>query len=642
MPKSTQTILASFPANQEDGGRSPMGMRERIALVNSVFVRLPDARVLVPGGTPLTPVELANLDLSNIKTALSDNMDYILEKVRNKGHQLPELTVEQKRTIVDLAVEGIIRQNAAKRTELLIYLESLGFSMRSKNGPDRLLEFWSSHNSVQSYGAVLNAKLRAEGRPGITTDLDIPLIHFTHEIRLNIRTEAEQDARNRASDKIQHAARQGGLDMTGLLSSIYAIGTIENGGTVYVMSRDGLKAKSFFWNAELPILRALQTAGHIDEIRILHEVPDVYQSRALADIGSSLTARDVAVVATFKFLPKWLQDEKLSHLHKTWLDGTSNKALLSTLLQELNGYITQHPLSRTLAMRALRRQVIQNLSELDAFDQMSATDRVNAARQHPMGATALWTVGEFREHASSIFKSTEGQSYQRIQMLLNRFHLDKARSFNFPDWDHKIITLPFHGDMIARYSDQLKSIRPFNLLREQWGLTVLHESSASGELMLSTESGRQCRIQVNTATTVGEKQIQQQQIRAIERFLLVNYTSPDMPEQLSYENDAIKSGPHTLAQREQDGAGFIWRTTDSAVNAVRYGVNNALAGGEAALTWTSASKHPDSLIPDDTFKRVAGMSDDNFHYRKQLIVQLNGDDTSFNAAKNLFLSFMYF
>ncbi|MEN3813569.1 hypothetical protein ABD440_24665, partial [Chromobacterium piscinae] len=62
--------------------------------------------------------------------------------------------------------------------------------------------------------------------------------------------------------------------------------------------------------------------------------------------------------------------------------------------------------------------------------------------------------------------------------------------------------------------------------------------------------------------------------------------------------------------------------------------NGRLAGGEAAFTWTTASKSPKSVSSEEVSRSVARTVDEDFNYRKQLIVQLNGDDTSFNAAKN--------
>ncbi|MEN3813579.1 hypothetical protein ABD440_24715, partial [Chromobacterium piscinae] len=286
------------------------------------------------------------------------------------------------------------------------------------------------------------------------------------------------------------------------------------------------------------------------------------------------------------------QDAALAAAHKNWMDTQfGGKETLSKLHKSLNSYIEQHPSSRrNAAMRTLREQVIARLSELDAFDQMDPLQRIRAATVSPAGITTLWTVDQLRENSRSIFIRTDGPSYLNIQALLVQFYQDQTRTPFILPCRNSVSPLPLEEEGDQSFGSDA---RLFDLLRKEWGVNVKHDSSASGELTLNTESGRICRIQVRTATTLEEKLEQQRQVRTVEQFLLGNYTPQDMPEQLSYENDSIKSGSRTLAQRAHSpngGTSYILQIDDSAVNAARYGVSGALAGGRPPFATEHSAK----------------------------------------------------
>lgn len=600
-------------------------LQDRIDLVKDVYQRLTrekalDGQSLTPGFEQLTPTELSGLDLEEVKRTLSGKIDDILQLQKKTGHNPPaSLTDEQKTRLVDLAVEGIVRQDMNKRAELLTYLDSLGFSLYPKNGADRLLTFWS--DDYEGYKQVLNGKLTEQGKSGIATDFDVTALDFVHQLRKGISGIIRDS--NPADSLMMRAADQGSVTIAGFLSSLYAANTAEIGGTVYVMSQGGLKVNNFFWNVELPVLRALQKAGAIGEIRILHEPFINYKDKPLTEIGSPLTASDVGVLANYKYLPQWLADEKFAALHKQWID-TKAKANLIALNKELDNYIEQHPGSRrNPTLKKLSDQTKAKLIELDEFDGMTAAERIKAARRTPVGnKVTLWSVDELLDKAS-VFGKKRGESYHRIMSLLEQVNKDsKPLAFCFPgdDGQSPYVTLAFHGDVIDSYSDQLKRLLPFNLLRESWGVVVTQDG-ATGELILSTEAGGKCRIRVAPASTIEQKIEQKKQVVALERFLLANFTPWDMPAQLAFDHEGIKSGDRVLATRNPAGSEFPWRTNLEAVEAVRT--------SRASEEWR---------VPDTTklTKQAVDAEETSFGYTRQLIVQIQGGDTVFDAANALF------
>jgi hypothetical protein len=605
-------------------------LQERIDLVKDVYQRLTrekalDGQNLTPGFEQLTPTELNGLNLEEVKHNLLGKIDDYIQAQKNAGHNPPaSLTDEQKTRLVELAVEGIVRQDINKRAELLTYLEGLGFSLHPKNGTDRLLTFWSDDH--EGYKHVLNGKLAEQGKPGIATDFDVTALSFVHMLREGISGIVK--ASNPPDSPIMRAADQGSITIAGFLSSVYAANTAELGGTVYVMSKGGLKVNNFFWNVELPILRSLQKAGAIGEIRILHEPFSDYENKPLTEIGSLLTANDVGVLANYKYLPQWLADEKFAALHKQWLD-TKVKANLIELHKELRNYIEQHIDSgRIPAMKELLRQTDDKLFELDEFDGLTTLERIDAARGAPAGnKVTLWSVDELLDKASVLGKK-RGESYQRIMSLLEQVSKDsKPSAFRFPDvtGQSPYVTLEFHGDVIDNYSDQIKRLLPFNLLRETWGVVVRNDSSTGG-IILSSGAGGESRINVPAAQTIEQKVERKKQIAALERFLLANFTSQDIPAQLAFEGDRIKSGDRVLAERKSG----IWETYEAAVDAVR-SVPNVVGGGLNGIPPLNNSRLYTWLRPDVEPTNDGGDS----RYDAQIIFQTENDPVVAKAAANL-------
>jgi hypothetical protein len=609
-------------------------LQERIDLVKDVYQRLTREKALAgqsltPGFDQLTPTELSGLDLEGVKRTLSGKIDDYLQLQKKAGHNPPvSLTDEQKTRLVDLAVEGIVRQDMNKRAELLTYLDNLGFSLYPKNGADRLLTFWSDDH--EGYKHVLNGKLTAQGKPGIATDFDVTALDFVHQLREGISGIIRDSSP--ADSLMMRAADQGSITIAGFLSSLYAANTAELGGTVYVMSKGGLKVNNFFWNVELPVLRALQKAGAIGEIRILHEPFSNYEDKPLTEIGSPLTASDVGVLANYKYLPQWLADEKFATLHKQWIDTTA-KANLIALHKELQIYIDQHSDSgRAPAMKALLRQTNDKLLELNEFDELTAVERIEAARGTPVGnKVTLWSVDELLDKASVLGKK-RGESYQRIMSLLEQVHKDsKPSAFRFPDVSGQspYVTLAFHGDVIDSYSEQLKRLLPFNLLRETWGVVVMQDS-ATGELTLRTEAGSESRIQVAPASTIEQKVERQKQIAVLERFLLANFTSQDMPAQLAFGNEGIKSGDRVLAKRSNDGGRTTWSTDQSAVASVR--TVPPVPGGGLTGSRPLINRNVDTWFKP-AVEPVADGGDSR--YDAQIIIQTENDPVVADAAARL-------
>ncbi|HEJ8087012.1 TPA: hypothetical protein SMI57_000002 [Serratia liquefaciens] len=607
-------------------------LQEKIDLVKDVYLRLTrekviDGQTLTPGFEQLTPQELQELELEEVKRTLQEHIDNYIQHQLRRGHNPPvDLTNEQKGRLAELAVEGIVRQDFDKRAELLILLDELQFSFSPKNGADRLLTFWS--DDYEGYKQVLNTKLSEQGNPGIATDFDVTALDFVHQLRAGVSYIINDS--NSPESVLVKAAKQGSITLAGFLSSVYAASTAELGGTVYVMSKEGIKINNFFWNVELPVLRALQKAKAIGEIKILHEPFYFYTDKPLEEIGSRLTAADVGVLANYNYLPQWLVDEEFAAMHKSWVDSKV-KAHLIELHKELQIYIDNHSDSgRIPAMKELLQLTNDKLLELNAFDDLAVVERIAAAKEAPAGnKVTLWRAEELLDKASVPGKK-RGESYQRILSLLSQVTNDsKPSAFRFPDASGQspYITLKFHGDVIDSYSNQLKRLLPFHLLREAWGVVVTHDTH-TGELVLNSEPGGETHITVIAAQTIEQKLEQQKQVAILERFLLANFTPKDMPALLSLEGEWIKSGEHFLAQRIAEGNGFIWRTEAASVDAVRTVTRDDSMTDPRPLK----NRHVETWFQPNVEPSNDGGSS---RYNAQIIIQTENDPVVSRAAAHL-------
>ncbi|MBI6952019.1 C80 family cysteine peptidase [Pseudomonas sp. CCOS 191] len=594
-------------------------LQEKIQLVGEVYERLTRElrlgdEVLTPGFKQLSTAELAALDLAAAKLHLKSELDNILGVQRRQGFAGPlDFDDAQRDRIADLAVEGILRQDFGKRSELMLYLESLGFSFAAKGNPARLLTFWS--DDFQGYKSVLDGALTAQGKAGIATDYDVAALDFVHQLRNTLVGHAK-------GGPLADAAFQGSLTVAGFLSSVYAASTADLGGTVYVMSKGGLKVNSYFWNAELPILRALQKAGVVGELKVLHEPYGNYEGKPLTDIGSPLTSADVKVLANPKYLPPAFADEMNAAAHKRWVES-GPRAILISLHQEVKRYIDTHTGSgRNAAMIALLKQTTDKLLELNAMDALSASERIAAARGDLVMPGALWSTAELVKQAS-VFGKRQGESYVSIQHLLDSWHASTKRgAFTFAGDPNKLyLELPFKGNVLERYTDQLQRLLPFDLLRSAWDIEV-DNKSAEGLLILKNRAGATTEVRFEPATTVEQKRAQQRQLASLQRLMLVNFSAETLPATLSIQGAQIFSGTRVLATL----ANGVWATDEAAISAVQRVASGPLA---------DAPLHNQQVGNWSTVVVHANPEGGDSQYRAQIIIQSENDPAVAKAAANL-------
>ncbi|WP_095190784.1 C80 family cysteine peptidase [Pseudomonas sp. Irchel 3E19] len=612
---------------------------ERLRLVAQVYERMTrgqreNGTTVTPGLEQMAQSDLNGLNLERLKDSVYYKIDAILQNMTQKGEDVPRRALTDKEVwkITDLAVEGMVRQNFAKRAELMNYLQALGFSFTANKNSDRALTFGSGDFSV--YKSVLNEAMKAGGRPPIAESSDVPAVAFVHELRSAL-TDAVHDLGSGASSSIRTAVDQGALSMVGFLSSAYATLTADNGGTLYVMSEGGMRFNSFFWNSELPVLRELQKAGVIGNIRILHEPAENYRGKSLDDIGSLLTASNVQLIADHRFLADPVYVELLAGMHRRWVYDKPFSHLLN-LRAEVEAYIKDHPSSgRNEAFTELLDQVNAKLWELDGMDRMDATTRVNAAYTDRLGNGKIWTRQELAPHAS-VFGKPRGESYTRILSLLDKWDAyTQPSAFPMPtDRGSKFFfELPFNGDFIDQYSEQLKSLLPFELLRRMWGVEV-EASPSYGTATLKFQNGAQTIVTFAAASTLETKVAQQRELATLQRLILANFTPDNIPARLglihSYAMPRIWAAKSSdspfkfVADQQPDGT---WRTDEGGIATVR-----------RVQTMVDSPVYTLSIQNVDTWEKPLFQGNpegSDSQYAAQIIIQTEDDLTVRKAAANL-------
>nr|WP_315493050.1 C80 family cysteine peptidase [uncultured Pseudomonas sp.] len=613
-------------------------LREKIDLVAQVYERLTrelrlDEQVLTPGFKQMSQAELDNLDLSASKTDLAQQLDKILDHQRRQGHSVPaSLSAEEKETIVRLAVEGIVKQDFNQRGELLIYLDSLGFSFKPKGNADRLLTFWSDERL--GYEGILNNALQAAGRPGIAIDFDVTALDFVHGLRTSISNHA-QSGPGGAYSPLALAAKAGSLTVAGFLSSVYAASTADQGGTVYAMSKGGLKIHNYFWNAELPVLRALQTAGVLGELRILNEPFDNYTGMALKDIGSSLSDRAVKVLVRPEYLPDDFANKLMAADYRRWVKEGPRTQLIA-LHNEIDGYIALHKGSgRNPAMESLRDQIITKLEELYAINSLENSELIVKASANLLGESVLWTRSELVE-AAKVSGKRQGESYVRIQHLLDQWHdSSKGAAFVFAGHrDKPYVEMRFKGDVIDNYLDVKESTAHFGLLGSSWNVEVDTSAFASGTVTLKNRVGTVTVVSFDPASNAQQTRAQLRQASALQRFLLANFNSETMPADVQVQGNQIVSNgstgaaPKVLANFVSSETG--WVTDTSAVEAVRR-TSPTFSSPEPTVGLLNNQQVNNWAVPVVQGNPGGGDS----QYSAQIIIQSESDPVVGKAAASL-------
>ncbi len=553
-------------------------LREKIEIVNAIYNRMPSMNLMARELETLDQSVVAALDLDAMKADLVAGIDGIISAQRQSGHNPPlTLSNEQKNTIAELAVEGIVRKHTGARGALLLYLESIGFTFAPRQGRNCLLTFWSGDG--EEYKRVLNSKLRPEG-VSVASDFDITALDFVHSLRHRISNYAH---RNPEGGEISRAAAEGNMEIIGYLSSIYAAHTQERGGVVYVLSRKGLKVNSYFWAAELPVLKMLQRQGRIGEIRILHQSPAEYEELPLAEIGSPLVEGDVDVIADYRHVPEWLVNHSIIDQYNRWVNEVASPKLIELLNESMNYIYTHADSARLSAMKVLTGKVIAKLQNL-SLDFYSSQQQVDSIRDIYRSAQPLLTEGNFISLARNIFQR-EGASYKKIKSILTECNdILRRPAFKLPSSSNPNIALPFRTGVIARRENVLKRLMPFNLLRELWHIEVDISSTNPTEMTLRTAAGKRCLVRFDMPDNIFSGPNRVKQIHTLERFILSNFTAEDMPEQLLCDGQRISSGEQQLALRlpDDETSGFVWEVDREAVSAVRTASNHRQSAGESS------------------------------------------------------------
>ncbi|MBK5529404.1 hypothetical protein JFT86_20925 [Pseudomonas sp. TH06] len=625
--KAVFSPSGTFP-DRKSLDRGPVGrLSERFEVIGEVHDLL-SKHLLESGVTPaanagrLTRSELDALNLGGLEKALVE---------RVSAMPLPAgttLTQSQIARIANLAVDGIIRQNFRKLTELMTYLGSLDFPFESGMNTDLLLASGGAVNA--QYQAALNERMAAEGKPLVATPNDMAAIGFVQKIAESL-TQAVNAPASATNEAIKKATSQGHRDMEGYLRSVSATFAADAYGTVYVAPDAGGKFDGTFWNADLPMLRALQKSGLIGDIRVLHEPADTYHGKQLKDVGSLLTAQDTELQVNSRSLVEPVYLEVLAGMHKRWVQGEPMADLIS-LHGEVKGYIDLNPKSaRNKALHLLLEQTGNKLLELDAMDRMDAGSRVKAAKANRLGESQIWSREQLTAH-TAVFGKTREESYLRILSLLDAWQ-GHRQSDSFPIQADKngefVAYLPFKGDVIDQYSNQIASKPAFEMLRGMWSDIEVINDAAAGKATFKFKTGAQTEITFSPANTLAQAFAQQKQLANLQIILFMSFKSETMPAQIAIQGDQITASknigdtPTVISKAQNDGS---WSTpTSEALLAVR-------RDAPASSTPVVSSRYVDRWATPVVQGNPEGSDS---QYAAQIIVQTQNDEPVARAAVRL-------
>ncbi|MBU2707586.1 alpha/beta fold hydrolase [Zooshikella marina] len=545
--------------NETSTNKQSLTLSQRARYVASVYNRLAQGTnsnqfngVITPGFPVPNNEQLASLDLSAAKQAVADNINSVLAKKKSSGHQVPEqLDADAANKLADLFVEATVKQDYAKRAELIEAVEALGIDFKPKGEGDSLLAFWSGDYSGYRY--ILNQKLADSGK-SVAIDFDVTGLDFIHALR----SELSRYSRTLPEDSVIRHSIQAGMDtLSAYLSSVYATG-VE--GTAYALSPNGLKLNNYFWLVELPVLRQLQKDGYVSDVKVLFKKLDEYFDKPLSEIGTPISDPEVPLQVQIQRLPEWLQAFGTARK----LQQDANKLLvpkLDELKAAIEEYVNTHGDSRkSRALTRVGNEIDAYINRLSSLTKQTSTEQMEywyefiKQRNKTGGNPNLESVKQLTSSAT-VLGLFQGESFKKIIQLLDEIHTSSKKIY-IPE-PHDIIDLGVNGDFINQAADTLRhNLLPLNLLRNEWQATVSHDI-ASGKVTLMLENGQAVELQVDTSAD------QRKQIATLQRYILANFDQNSLPAVLEIAGDQIiqtgREGTATIVAQRIAGE---WLSSD--------------------------------------------------------------------------------
>jgi Ca2+-binding RTX toxin-like protein len=475
-------------------------------------------------------------DIGLITKRFIKYIDAQLYELTREGLSVPvSLTEKEKEKIAELAINGALLDDYERFNELIVYLDQLGLSVASpaEEGKERLYLFFSG--DIKTYMGLWKTQLSVEDGPELSDIQDIIglrfMIDMAESLKLNIVNSSDK-----AMVSLIHRLK---YKMISYASSVYATYSAERGGTVYVSSPNGLRVNNYFWNSELPILRALQKEGLIGDIRILHKPLAFYKDTPLAELGDLLTTKDLKMMAEYDLLPAWWQEKLLADIYQQWLYEEFQPALLAVRKNIIKTIDLDRKAPQAELLRHYLAKIHEQLDEIAGFKTLTDIERVNFVKRKLARGNEVesWLDNLAFQYVDEM-KGILGDLLQKENILLN----------NIRDIKKIPIPLEFKSDVINIHTDQLKkTFLPFSLLRDKWDAIISDRNVVTGTLTIHFSANRKIFIKVDTNHN------QLKQMATLERFLLANFTPENIPLELKLIENSIISGDTILAQRENNG-----------------------------------------------------------------------------------------
>ncbi|PJE85925.1 C80 family cysteine peptidase, partial [Yersinia mollaretii] len=510
---------------------SKLSLEQRLSLVTETYKRISDVNE-----SRVNKYYYSYVNMNLIKEKLINIIEPMINFINREGIPGPDkLNESEKIKIVNLLIDGIVLDDYEKLNELITCIDSLGFSMKPlphPAGKERLYMFYSG--DVWYYYGLLEGKLGVNNKQIMSGLKDIPGLYFMMAIGELLKT----DVLSGSDREVKKATDIMYYKIASYFCSVYATYSAERGGTVYLSSPIGLRANNYFWHSELPILRALQKKGLIGDIRILHEPIEFYQDKSLEEIGSLLTSTDVGMIIDYERLPTWLKQEALEGVYQYWLYVDFYSALASTRRDIIN-YLEQDTTSPKAAiLRFFLERIHGELDEIRYFDTLARSERAGYIKNKIDDDNQFehwfdnFTVEQVNE--SRIFIDSLVEEKKNLPIYINELF-------------ESTIPLEFNSDVININTEGIKrNILPFYLLREKWKVTISERDLITATLVINTPSGRKINIMV------GSRHNQLGQIATLERFILANYTSRNIPDNLQIVNNTIICDTVILAEKDNN------------------------------------------------------------------------------------------
>lgn len=508
-----------------------LSLEQRLYLVTETYKRISDIN---EGRVNKYYYSYVNINL--IKEKLINYIEPMVNFIIQEGISGPDsLSESEKNKIVNLLIDGIVLDDYEKLNELIICIDSLGFSMESPlhpTGKERLYMFYSG--DVWYYMGLLERKLEVNNKQVMSGLKDIPGLYFMMAIGELLKT----DIVSGLDKEIKKATNIMYYKIASYFCSVYATYSAERGGTVYLSSPIGLRANNYFWYSELPILRSLQKKGLIGDIRILHEPIEFYQDKPLEEIGSLLTGPEVGMIVDYERLPTWLQQDALEGVYQHWLYVDFYSVIVSTRRDIIN-YIEQNTTSpKTAILRIFLERIHGELDEIRYFDALTKAERIGYIKK------TIAENNQFEHWFDNLTVEQVSESKMFIDSLIEE---KKNLQIYMQELSESTIPLEFNSDVININTEGIKrKFLPFYLLREQWNITVSERDLISATLVINTPSGRRIQIRVESTHS------QLEQIATLERFILANYTPKNMPDNLQIINNVIVCDSVVLAEKSNN------------------------------------------------------------------------------------------